>query len=405
MTEEITEKVTREYPAEYDEYMKVLEDKKDKDNPVNNVSEASKNCPTNIVEKNKMSEMLKKAIKSATQYNLELNQARKEERRVSLDLQTDTVHYPIGLGKDNKMLKKNVATGKCLKVGKYPVATIHGQHQDWYIKYSAEELKYFPINTVLYGPIASDAKKLIKPKDGQEGEKSSGSDSDSNSDSDSSSSCSQEDNNLERSNRENGHNGNDPNNEDGNSCDSCSSSQSSSSEEDVKTKTPSTSNDNSNSVRGSFQTVCKICKGSVQGNRSNVPEEFVHCSDCANSVHPSCLQLTTDMVDVIKSYAWQCTDCKTCVHCNKPHNEDKLMFCDMCDRGYHTFCVGLRVIPTGKWVCKLCAQCAQCGAIKPGDGPKTNWHHETIKIKSPDGETLRRHQLLCSNCYKQRKMR
>ena len=38
--------------------------------------------------------------------------------------------------------------------------------------------------------------------------------------------------------------------------------------------------------------------------------------------------------------------------------QEKMMFCDHCDRGYHTFCVGLKVIPAGRWECPSCAPAA-----------------------------------------------
>ena len=57
---------------------------------------------------------------------------------------------------------------------------------------------------------------------------------------------------------------------------------------------------------------------------------------------------------VIKTYNWQCMECKTCTICSQPHREDLLMFCDRCDRGYHTYCVSLRAIPSGVWVCSRC---------------------------------------------------
>ena len=104
----------------------------------------NKGYQTTTIEKNKLGEYIKKAIKSVTAYNQHLNQERREDRRVSMDLQTYTLHYPVGLGKDNKMLKKNIANGRCRKIGKYPVAIIHGQYQDWYIPYNSQELKYFP---------------------------------------------------------------------------------------------------------------------------------------------------------------------------------------------------------------------------------------------------------------------
>lgn len=39
------------------------------------------------------------------------------------------------------------------------------------------------------------------------------------------------------------------------------------------------------------------------------------------SGHPQCLDLTEDMVAVIKTYPWQCMECKTCVECMDPFDE------------------------------------------------------------------------------------
>lgn len=64
--------------------------------------------------------------------------------------------------------------------------------------------------------------------------------------------------------------------------------------------------------------------------------------------HPSCLDMTMELVSMIKTYPWQCMECKTCIICGQPHHEEEMMFCDVCDRGYHTFCVGLGAIPSGK---------------------------------------------------------
>jgi len=66
--------------------------------------------------------------------------------------------------------------------------------------------------------------------------------------------------------------------------------------------------------------------------------------------HPSCLDMSKDLVGVIQTYRWQCMECKTCTVCQQPHHEDEMMFCDKCDRGYHTFCVGMDSIPTGEWM-------------------------------------------------------
>lgn len=77
--------------------------------------------------------------------------------------------------------------------------------------------------------------------------------------------------------------------------------------------------------------------------------------------HPSCLDMTMELVSMIKTYPWQCMECKTCIVCGQPHHEEEMMFCDVCDRGYHTFCVGLGAIPSGKdlsvawWACRSCS--------------------------------------------------
>src|SRR5690349_419956 len=101
-----------------------------------------------------MADAVKKAMKAVTEYNRQLNQERREERRVCIDLQSYIIHQPLGLGLTNKTLRR-----KRRRVGKYPIALYPNQYQDWYLNYSAEELKYFPLNTVLYGPI-SDANSL-----------------------------------------------------------------------------------------------------------------------------------------------------------------------------------------------------------------------------------------------------
>lgn len=75
--------------------------------------------------------------------------------------------------------------------------------------------------------------------------------------------------------------------------------------------------------------------------------------DHISSGHPSCLDMSSELIAVIKKYPWQCMECKTCIICNQPHHEEDMMFCDHCDRGYHTFCVGLGVLPSGTFCWSL----------------------------------------------------
>lgn len=50
--------------------------------------------------------------------------------------------------------------------------------------------------------------------------------------------------------------------------------------------------------------------------------------------HPTCLDMTLEMVPYIKRYNWQCNECKYCAQCKEVADEDKMLFCDLCDRGY-----------------------------------------------------------------------
>jgi hypothetical protein len=96
---------------------------------------------------------------------------------------------------------------------------------------------------------------------------------------------------------------------------------------------------------------CTLCA------KPSSQENMINCSSCSRSSHPVCLELNPDLVDwqYIKSYDWQCMECKKCSTCNNPHDEDKMMFCDRCDRGFHTYCVGVKVVPSGTWLCKTCS--------------------------------------------------
>lgn len=92
---------------------------------------------------------VRRAIESASEYNLFLNRQRRAERSVYMDLQTDTPNYPVGLGRENTTLTRTN------KVGRFPIAVMPSQYQDWYIEYTPEELEFLPVDTVLKGPIMS----------------------------------------------------------------------------------------------------------------------------------------------------------------------------------------------------------------------------------------------------------
>lgn len=95
----------------------------------------------------KKQKFVRKAIESASEFNLFLNRQRRIERSSYMDNQTDTINYPVGLGRQNRTLTSTE------KIGRFPVAVMPSQYQDWYIEYTPQELQFLPVDTVLKGPI------------------------------------------------------------------------------------------------------------------------------------------------------------------------------------------------------------------------------------------------------------
>ncbi|KAK6633764.1 hypothetical protein RUM44_004371 [Polyplax serrata] len=319
-----------------------------------------------------------------------------EKRASCIDLQTFTVHFPA-----NRY--KKISLGK---PGHYPIALIPGQNTDYYKKYTSNELKYFPLNTVIYGPLRPNERHFPLPS-GSDGSQSEIDDSSSSDES--SSSSSEETQDTEETN--------------------------STAEEDVDMKvekevderevrTPKTSQKASKG-RGRRKTVtpapasaasnppepkkrlgrppklklaaiklkrlegeeisdlvneekpdttkrviihtCKMCHEEESKNKNGEFEGFIQCSQCKGKIHPSCIDLTADMIPKICSYGWQCTDCKSCVKCEELTNEDKMIFCDQCDRGYHIYCVGLSEVPSGNYVCHVCKPEEEMDVSLPDD--------------------------------------
>ncbi|CAF0751279.1 unnamed protein product [Rotaria sp. Silwood1] len=100
--------------------------------------------------------------------------------------------------------------------------------------------------------------------------------------------------------------------------------------------------------------ICGFCLGDNEKNANGVPEEMIHCAECGNSGHPSCLQYSEKLVKKIRTIHWQCIDCKRCIVCNK--SDDSLLFCDFCDSGIHPKCCNppLNNIPKGDFACHGC---------------------------------------------------
>ncbi|XP_035226490.1 PHD finger protein 10-like [Stegodyphus dumicola] len=364
-SEEVLELMSKDYPDHYKEYIRVLREKEQQ-----TISEKHKEYAASNADKSKMGDLVKKAVQSAAEYNAHLNQERREERRSCMDLQTFTIHYPV------KTTKVKTYT----KPGKYPVSLLPGQFQDYYKAYSSDELKYLPVNTVLYGPL-KEMSTLKAPSDGSH------SDSDDSTASEGSCCSSSQ----------------------GTHDDSSSGSEKNEKSENSRKSTVSLekcplSSDSAYRQKVKPNAICKVCKMGPEGKvKDGKPEELVHCSDCENSAHPSCIELTSEVVDVLKTYPWQCMDCKVCSHCRDPNDEDKMLFCDVCDRGYHTFCVGLKSLPQGKWVCRRCGSCSVCGASKPGpETSKAQWQYDITK-GSVELDVNRRPKIYCQSCFRKKR--
>ncbi|XP_074115974.1 PHD finger protein enhancer of yellow 3 isoform X1 [Cotesia typhae] len=341
---EVLDIMCSDFPDQYEEYRKHMREKQIKEH-----SKKQKELTAAAnAEKNRI-DLAEMAVQSALSWNVNFNKARNESRRCSLDLQTFTIHVPT---KQPKINDEN-------KISHYPVALIPGQYTDYYREYTPAELRYYPLNTVLYGPMRPNERKFDSQSEGSQ------SDSDSDSSSDDS---------------------------------SCSSSEGTQDTEESQSTMDDVDIELSNQKDKSFK--CKMCLKHL--NKNNKTEVLIQCGTCHGHVHPSCLDLTLDMVPHIHAYAWQCTDCKTCAQCHDPADEDKMLFCDMCDRGYHIYCVGLRRVPQGRWHCQECAICASCGSREAGGmnadrNSVAQWQHE---YKKGDKNTRIYVSTLCVPCSK-----
>ncbi|MEE6475445.1 hypothetical protein FKM82_010748 [Ascaphus truei] len=162
-SDEVIDLMMKEYPAKHAEYSVILQEKERQritehykeysittgeiQNEVCDQDETGKQMQqqnTQKVEPSKVPEYIKKAAKKAAEFNSNLNRERMEERRAYFDLQTHVIQVPQG--------KYKSLPTETTKVGPYPVSLIPGQFQEYYKRYSPNELRYLPLNTALYEP-------------------------------------------------------------------------------------------------------------------------------------------------------------------------------------------------------------------------------------------------------------
>lgn len=92
---------------------------------------ATKTRPGRVAmsEADRMKELIKKTMKSVSNYNLQLQKEKKEERNLYFDLQTMRIQKPV-LQQNKKLTIKYDNPN-----GAYPVAVLPGQYQNYYKKY------------------------------------------------------------------------------------------------------------------------------------------------------------------------------------------------------------------------------------------------------------------------------
>ena len=95
----------------------------------------------------KMREMIRKAIRSAGAYNTQLQREKKSERAAFYDLQTMRIQKPCLASP-----KYSPSSSSQEAPSYYPVSVLQGQFQYYFKRYTSEELKHMPLNTVVYNP-------------------------------------------------------------------------------------------------------------------------------------------------------------------------------------------------------------------------------------------------------------
>ncbi|KAF6039101.1 PHF10 [Bugula neritina] len=300
-SEDISDLMIQEYSDKYDEYAKVLRKREEerlakKHQDLQDLQNSVPSQP--VVSKVDMKKLTEKAVKAAASYNAFLMKEKREERRHYFDIQTGIIQSPKSLS--------GVLPPELTRPSPYPVAVLRGQFAQYYKRYTPDELNYLPLKTVLYDPpIRIHNPYMPLPP------------------------------------------------------------------EEEAAPTPLPQVDNSllpttvellaadplppkKQMTRLVDAICILC--GREENRSGAAEKCIKCNQCRRETHPSCSELTPEMLARVVTYSWTCMECKVCVRCSDPGNEDKMIVCDKCDRGYHTFCVGLKAIPEESiWACPECA--------------------------------------------------
>ncbi|XP_037820221.1 supporter of activation of yellow protein isoform X2 [Lucilia sericata] len=357
-----------------------------------------------------------RAMLSASKWNAYFNRTRKEERLTCLDLQTFTVNKPSPAAAPiaaipNRPIADAVArAAKAEKIPQpptlmkervweplrpreayYPLSLVPGQFCEKYYDYSPQELRQFPLNTVLEPAShilpqkeeTTDTDSAAETIDFIEGDKTLSNIS--------ASERLSKQRHIRRIRAKHTRKLNNaefkvpllPGAVSNSSTESCSSSSSddSSSESDSETSSCTSSSSDDSSEDENSPATCGVCQHPQNRNLKDIPELFVQCYTCRRKVHPSCIEMPHRMANRVRNYNWQCADCKCCIKCKRKHDQNKMLFCEQCDRGFHIYCLTIKAVPDGRWSCERCSICMRCGATKPEGLPIIQPNGEKLKVK------------------------
>ncbi|XP_065898965.1 PHD finger protein 10-like isoform X2 [Dysidea avara] len=281
-----------EFPAKYKEYTEHL-NQKYLDVAVQQNSELSKQISLSQEEFLKDTDY-KTAVRNAVQQVSEYNGKLLNNRWTNYyDGQTRIIHQPV----------RNPVDKGCKVKCRYPVALIPGQYQEMYRKYTTAELRCLPINTVLDKPQTQSASVIISSNSAH---------------------CTTATTTTTTTIATN-------------SKATTATTTVASHKLDINQRlitTDATKKFNESdtpvrkrpglpktlsSIKRLRATLCHICYKT--SNLKGLPEALLHCSKCANGVHPSCLQMSLKTAKAAKHYNWQCLECKTCSICEDPGEE------------------------------------------------------------------------------------
>ncbi|KAH7730315.1 Protein PHF-10 b [Aphelenchoides avenae] len=294
--DEVYDLMEAEYPEVFQEYQKVVAERVKQE-----MAEKQRQLDMIKMDAKKMEELRKNSIRNAFQFNSDLQAVRKTERRYFWDIQTSIIQSPANRWR--KMPKEFT------RPSPYPVALIPGQFTGHYKRYSPEMLRTLPVSTVLKNEELFPPRRDASPPPVLVSEQE-----------------------LRMNN------GSHPVSVKSELLDMDSAPPS-------PPKTPRSAGGR-RSNHHAFRP-CSVC--------GQTSAYSITCAQCGSTAHPKCLEMTDAMARVVLQYAWCCMECKSCTQCGKPTDEELMMCCESCDRGYHCYCVGLKTLPEGKWVCtKYC---------------------------------------------------